>query len=128
MLERQCEYATASAASSSYSMFSQEEFKDLSFLTNKEHHYLVYELFKTLDNIFENHMVFDKMYVVLEDLVKKRQQASKAYDEVIDWIRYMKDKREIVTFLTNFHLKRIKIILRAFEYLDEIVAKAIKKA
>ena len=63
---------------------------------------MVYELFKTLDNIFETHMVFDKMVVVLEDLFEKRQQASKSYDEVIDWKRYMKDKPNNVNFLTNF--------------------------
>ena len=40
---------------------------------NKEHHDLVYDSFKTLDNIFETHMVFDKMFVVLEDLVEKRK-------------------------------------------------------
>ena len=85
MSERQCEDATASAASSSYSKFSQEEFKELSIRTNKEHYDLVCELFKTLDNIFETHMVVDKMSVVLEDLVEKRQQASKAYDEAVDW-------------------------------------------
>ena len=45
---------------------------------------MVYELYKTLENIFETHMHFDKMSVVLEDLVEKRQQASKAYDEVTD--------------------------------------------
>ena len=84
MLERQREDATASAASSSFSKFSQEEFKELAIRTNKEHHDLVCELFKTLDNIFETHMVFDKMSVVLEDLVEKRQQASKAYDGVVD--------------------------------------------
>ena len=47
-------------------------------------------------------MVFDKMFVVLEDLVEKRQQASKAYDEVVDWKRYMKDKPNNVTLITNF--------------------------
>ena len=113
MLERQCEDATVSAASSSYSKFSQEEFKELSIRTNKEHYDLVCELFKTLDNIFETHMVFDKMSVVLEDLVEKRQQASKAYDEVVYWQRSMKDKPDNVTFLTNFQLKRIRVILRA---------------
>ena len=74
----------------------------LSIPTNKVHYDFVCELFKTLDNIFETHMVFDKMSIVLEDLVKKRQQASKAYDEVIDWKRYMKDKPDNVTFLTKF--------------------------
>ena len=47
-------------------------------------------------------MVFDKMSIVLEDLVQKRQQASKAYDEVTDWKIYMKDKPDNVTLLTNF--------------------------
>ena len=47
-------------------------------------------------------MVFDKMSVVLEDLVEKRQQASKAYDEVINWKIYMKDKADMsLLFLTS---------------------------
>ena len=71
MLERQCEYATASASLSSYFKFFQEKFKELSIQTHKEHYDLVCELFKTLENIFETHMVFGKMSVVLEDLVEK---------------------------------------------------------
>ena len=82
LLEKQYEYATASEASYSFSKFSQEEFKELALRTNREHYDLVSEFFKTLDNIFESHVTFDKMFVVLEDLVEKRQQASKAYDEV----------------------------------------------
>ena len=89
---------------------------------------MVCELFKTLDNIFETHMVFDKMFVVLEDLVEKRQQALKAYDEVVDWQRYMKHKPYNVTFITSFQVKRIRVILRAWEDLNETVAEAIKKA
>ena len=65
-------------------MFSQEEFKELALRTNREHHDLISELFKTLDNIFETHVIFDKMSFALEDLVEKRQQTSKAYDEVMD--------------------------------------------
>ena len=63
---------------------------------------MFYDLFKTIDNIFETHMVFDKMCVVLEDLVEKRQQASKDYDEVTDWKKYMKHKLDNVILLTNF--------------------------
>ena len=64
MLERQCEDATASAASSLFSKFSQEEFKELALWTHMEHYDLVSELFKNLDNIFEIHVAFDKMSVV----------------------------------------------------------------
>ena len=71
-LERQNEDATASAASSSFSKFSQEEFKELAIRTKREHFDLVCELFETLADIFETHTVFDKMSVVLEDLIEKR--------------------------------------------------------
>ena len=102
LLDKQCEDATASASSSSFSMFAQEEFKELSIQTKNENYDFVFDLFKTLDNIFETHIIFDKMSIVLEDLVDKRQQASKAYDEVVHWKRYMKDKPDNVTSLTNF--------------------------
>ena len=74
VLERQNEDATVSAASSSFSRFSQEEFKDLAIRTNMEHFDLVCELFRTLVDIFKTHIVFDKMAIVLEeDLIEKRQ-------------------------------------------------------
>ena len=41
LLEKQYEYATASAASSSFSKFSQEEFKELALRTKGEHYDLV---------------------------------------------------------------------------------------
>ena len=40
----------------------------------------------------------------------------------------MNDKPDNVTFLTNFQLKRIRVILRVWEDLDETVFEAIKKA
>ena len=85
LLEKQYEDAIASATSSSFSKFSQEEFKEIEIRTNREHFDLVSELFRTLADIFETHTVFDKMFVVLEDPIEKRQWASKAYDELIDW-------------------------------------------
>ena len=69
ILERQNEDATTSAASSSFSRFSKEEFKELAIRTNREHFDLVCELFRTLVDIFETQIVFDKMSVILEDLI-----------------------------------------------------------
>ena len=89
---------------------------------------MVCELFRTLADIFETHTVFEKMFVVLEDLIEKRQQASKYYDEVTDWQRYMKEMPDNITLLTTFQFKRTKDILRAWEDLDDTVAEAIKKA
>ena len=57
-LEKQCEDATASAASSSFSRFSQEEFKELAIRTNHEHYELITDLFHTLKDIYETHIDF----------------------------------------------------------------------
>ena len=128
MLVKEIEDATASVALSSFSKFSKEEIKELAIRINGEHYCLVCELFKPLDNIFETHTVFDKMYVVLEDLVEKRKHASKAYDKVVDWKRYMKDKPENITFLSNFQLNKFRAIMRTWEDLEEIVGEYIKRA
>ena len=51
-MEKEYEDATASAASSSFSNFSQEEFRESALWTNRENYDLVSELFKTLDKFF----------------------------------------------------------------------------
>ena len=40
----------------------------------------------------------------------------------------MKDKPENITILSSFQLKKVRIILRAWEYLNETIGEAIKKA
>ena len=87
-LEKQCEYATASVSSSAFSSFSQQEFKYFAIHTNQEHHELVTELFKTLDDILETHVAFGKMSITLDNQVAKREQAYKAYDDILDWQSY----------------------------------------
>ena len=71
------------------------------------------ELFKTLNDILENRVAFGKMSVTLEEQEAKREQASKAYDDIVDWQRYMKDRLENITILNNFQLKKVRTVLRA---------------
>ena len=52
LLIRQCEYATASTTSSAFFRFSKQEFQDLAIQVNKEHHDLITEMFRSLDDIF----------------------------------------------------------------------------
>ena len=68
------------------------------------------------------------MVVVLEDHVEKREKNSKAFDEIVDWQTSMKDKPENIIILSNFQLKKVKIVLRAWLDLNEMVDETIKKA
>ena len=66
VLERQIEDATASAASYSFSKFSQEELKELAIRTNREHYYLVCELFNNLDDILRLTWCLKKCLLLLK--------------------------------------------------------------
>ena len=68
------------------------------------------------------------MVVVLEDHVEKREKASKAYDEIVDWKRYMKDKPENIIILSSLQLKNVRTVLRSWLDLNEMVEDTIKKA
>ena len=128
MLEKQCEDATTSAASSAFSKFSQQEFRDLAIQINQEHHELLIELFNTLDDIMETHVAFGKNFVTVEEQAANREQASKSYADILDQQRYMKDRLELITIIRNFQLKKVRTILRAWLDLNEMVEDTIQKA
>ena len=68
------------------------------------------------------------MAIVLEDHVEKREKDLKAYDDIVDWKRYMKDKPENIIILSNFQLKKVRVVLRAWLDINEMVDETIKKA
>ena len=74
-----------------------------------------------MDDILETHVSFGKMSVNLENQVAKREQASKAYDDILDWKRYMKDKLENITILNSFQLKKVRTVLCACLDLNEMI-------
>ena len=114
MLEYKCEDETTSATSYSFSKSSQQEFKDLAIQINQEHHELLTELFNTLDDIMETHVSFGKMYVTLKEQEQNREQASKAYDDILDQQRYMNDRPNNISILSSFHFKNVSTVLHAW--------------
>ena len=80
-----------------------------------------------MDDIFETHNAFGKMFVVLEYQVEKSEQASKAYDNIMDWKIYMKDKTENIIILSSYQLKNIRTALQAWLNLNEMIEDTIKR-
>ena len=75
----------------------------------------------------ETHVAFGKMSVTLEEHVAKREQASKAYDDLLYWQRYMKDRPEDITILSSFQLKKFGTVLCACLDLNEMIEDTIQK-
>ena len=69
-----------------------------------------------------------KKIVVLQDLVAKRERASKDYDDILDWQRYMKDKSENIIILSIFSAEKVRTVLTAWIDLNYMVENTIKKA
>ena len=128
MLEYKCEDETTSATSYSFYKSSQQEFKDLATQINQEDHELLTELLNTLDDIMETHVYFGKMYVTLEEQESNREQASKAYDDIVYQQRYMNDRVENITILSSFHWKKVRTILHAWLDLNRMIEDTIQKA
>ena len=68
------------------------------------------------------------MDVVLEDHMEKREKVSKAYDDIVDWQRYMKHKPENIIIVNSFQLKKVRTVLCSWLDLNEMVEETIKKA
>ena len=95
---------------------------------NEDHYELITELFHNLNDIYETHIAFGQMVVVLEYHMEKRGKASKAFDQIVDWKRYMKDKPENIIILSSFQLKKVRTVLHSCLDLNEMVKETIKKA
>ena len=76
----------------------------------------------------ETHVTFGKMYVTIEEQEAKREQASKAYDDILDWKRYMNDRPENITILSSFQMKKVRIVLHAWPELNKMIKDTIQKA
>ena len=85
-------------------------------------------MFNTLADILETNGAFREMSDTVEEQIANIQQYSKAYDAIVDWQRYMKDRLDDITILSNFQLKKFKTVLRPWIDLNEMIEDTIKKA
>ena len=85
-------------------------------------------MFNTLADILETNGAFREMSDTVEEQIANIQQYSKAYDDILDWQRYMKDRLEDITILSSFHLKKVKTVLHVWLNLNEMIEDTIQKA
>ena len=81
-----------------------------------------------MDDIMETHVAFGKMSITLEEQLAKREQDSKAYDDIMDSHKYMKDIPEDISILSSFQLKKVRILFCAWLDLNETIKDTIQKS
>ena len=125
-LEQQLEDFQFIYVASSFSKFTKEEFQELASKIQHDLNKVMLGLFEGLNYIQETYNSFEHQFDLLYDHNKTRKHATKYYDDMVDWTRYIKDKPEDVPILDKIKLRRIKISLESWENVKESVESTIR--
>ena len=90
-----------------------------------ELHKVMVSLFEGLNEIQETHNAFELQSDILHDHNTRRKEATKAYDNLVDWQKYIKDRPKYVSFIDKIKLRRIKISLEYWENVFESIYSTI---
>ena len=82
--------------------------------------------FQGLNEIQETYNTFECQFEPLYHPSQKKKEATKSYDDMVDWQRCIKDKPKDVPILYNIKLRRIKISLESWENVCESVESTIQ--
>ena len=83
-------------------------------------------LYKGFNEMQELYNSFEHQLEVLHEHHKKRQEATKAYDHVIEWKKYIKDRPKDLPILDKLKLKKIQVIIETWESICDLVESIIK--
>ena len=56
----------------------------------------------------------------------KRIEAARAYDNIIDWHKYIKERPEDLPMMDKLKLKKIEVIIETWEGICDLVESIIK--
>ena len=83
-------------------------------------------LFEGLNEIQETYNAFEHQSDLLYDHNQRRKYATKDYDNMVDWKRYIKDRPKYVPILDKIKLRRINISLEWWENVCESIESTIQ--
>ena len=83
-------------------------------------------LFKIFNEIQELYNAFEHQYDVLHDHNRRKKEATRAYDNLIDWQKYIKDRPYDFPVLEKIKLKKIEVSIETWENVCDLVESIIK--
>ena len=87
---------------------------------------MIVGLFEGLYEMHENYNAFECQYDLLYDHNQRRKEATKSYENFVDWQRYIKDRLEGVPALEKIKLRRNNISLESWENVCESIESTIQ--
>ena len=126
MFEQHLKDLQLASTTSSFSKFKGEEFKQLACKINDQFYQRMVNLYKGFNEMQELYNSFEHQLEVLHEHHKRIQEATKAYDHIIEWQNYIKDRSEDLPILDKLKLKKIELIIETWESICDLVESIIK--
>ena len=90
-LEQQLKDFQLASATSSFSKFTGEEFKHLACRIHDDFHQEMVSMFEGFNETQELYNAFERQSDILHDHNRRRNEATRAFDNLVDWQKYIKD-------------------------------------
>ena len=74
----------------------------------------------------ESYNAFEHQYEILHDHQKMRKEATRAYDNLVDWKKYIKDRPYDLLVLYKLKIKKIQVSIETWENVCDLVESIIK--
>ena len=100
---------------SPFSKFIKEEFKQPTYRIHDDLHQGMVSLFEGLNEMQEIYNTFEHHSYILYG------HTTRAYDTLVDWMRYIKDKTDDLPVLDKGNFKRIQVSIEAWESVFHLV-------
>ena len=95
------------SATSSFSKFTREEFKQLACRIHDDFYQGMVILFEGINEIHELYNAFEHQYDILNDHNRRRNEETRDFNNLVNSQKYIKDRPEDFSILDKIKLKRI---------------------
>ena len=83
-------------------------------------------MFEGFNEVQETYNAFKHQYDILHDHNKRRNEATRDFDNLVDWKRYIKDIPADLLVLEKGKIKRIQVSIETWESVFELVDSIIE--
>ena len=126
IFEQQLKDLQLASTTYSFSKFTGKEFKQLAYRIHDHYYQGMINLFKGFNEMQELYNAFEHQPSLLHDHNKRRKEATRAYDNIIHWEKYIKDKPDDLPISDTFKLKKIEVSVETWENVCDLVESIIK--
>ena len=114
------------SATSSFSKFTGEEFKQLACRIHDDFYQGRVILFEGFNEMQKLYNAFVHQSEIIHDHNRRINEVTRAFDNLVDWKKYIKDTPKYFLVCDKLKLKKIQVSIETWENVCDLVESIIK--